>query len=226
MKTDIFTMLVLAISSINPLSMLTWSVLWQVCSWPRWYLFKHLAWRLEMTSWHETCPRGQVWQAANWQVGEETGSSYTRSQVTKYRVLWNIFEIFDLQWLYECHIFQMQSYDIPNWERFLRDLSRVLLLNSSMLSGAEKLNSTGLQRHDSLFPLTLCPINTLHSFQELMDCCCMEEDDIIYYLNTLWFCSLFALLLSRCPDIPESPISSTFLKHSWLTSWWHVSGES
>lgn len=94
----------------------------------------------------------------------------------------------------------------------------LLLQNSSKLSGAEKLNSAGLQGHDSLFPPVLCPTysahaSRTHTLQELIDCGCTHEFDIIYYPNTL-----YALLPPRHPDIPTSPVSSTALWSDKLTT--------
>lgn len=55
-------------------------MLWQ----PRWYLFKQLEWRPEMTSCHETCHCWQVWLAGGCQ---SMSGDYT------YLILWKILDI-------------------------------------------------------------------------------------------------------------------------------------
>lgn len=191
------TLLVYAISSCNTLSMLTSTVLWQVCSQvPRWYLFKQLERRLEMTSWHETCPRWQVWQAAKLQVGGGAGSSYVRwSNIPG--IVENIRNISFTLPLPLCNIicrtFPMQKKVV----RFL--ILKVFLWNLSWGAPAELQHvkwSSEIKFHWpawTWFPLSPHSLSqllsSLYTFQELMDCGCME--DIIYYPNTLCFCSLY-----------------------------------
>lgn len=112
------------------------------------------------------------------------------------------------------------------WKLSVRSVA--LLQNSSMLSGAEKLNSTGLQGHDSLFPLTLCPNYSIHFYFPGVDGLWLHRRRWHFLLSryTVFLFSLFVLLPPRCVDIPTSPILSTGLTTFRLTSWWHVDGES
>lgn len=108
----------------------------------------------------------------------------------------------------------------------------VLLQNSSRISGAEKLNSPGLQGHDSLFPLTLCPDDYLHSHfpgGDVLRLHRLWQKPTIFIIQIHCFCSvlsLFARLPPTNPDAPEGLIASTGLTNIRMTSCWHVSGES
>lgn len=141
-------LLVYAVSSRQTLGMLTSTVLWQVRSWPRWYLFKTTGTALEMTSWHKTRHRWQVWEAAKLQVCVCGGGHWVRPcQVIKQTQRCGKYEEYLI-----CVIFsQRKGLKFQLLNVFSKICDQELLQNSSMLSGAEKLNSTGLRRHDSLF---------------------------------------------------------------------------
>lgn len=103
---------------------MTSTVLWQVCSRPRWYLFKQLERRLEMTSWHETYHRWQVWQAAKLQVGGGGLLGQAMSGDQTHLVSWKILGILSSCCRSATVIFsQSKSYEIHDSGSFLRDLS-------------------------------------------------------------------------------------------------------
>ena len=155
-------MLVYAKSSCNTLSMLTSIVLWQVCSWPRWYLFK--LWHHDMR--HANAGRFDRQPSCRWVrlLGQPTSGDQTCT------VLWKISDILvGSASLMHTYFPQCKKLQVMKFLIFCEFCHVVFLQSSSMLSGADKLNSTGLQGHDSLFPLTLCPNYSLHFYFPVVD---------------------------------------------------------
>lgn len=138
-------------------SMLTSTVLWQVCSWPRWYLFK--LWHHDMR--HASAGRFDRQPSCRWVklLGQPMAGDET------HQVLWKISDILvGSVSLMHTYFPKCKKLKVMKFLIFFEICHVVLLQSSSMLSGAEKLNSTGLQGHDSLFPLTLCPNYSLHFY--------------------------------------------------------------
>lgn len=113
------------------------------------------------------------------------------------------------------HIFPMQkSYEIPDSDGFLWDPSWGAPAEFQHVKWSREIKFHRPAR--TWFPLSPHSLSqllsSLYAFQELMDCGCMEE--IIYYPNTLCFCSLYLHCSRRgVPDIPTGPISSPASKN-------------
>lgn len=177
-----------------------------------------------MTSWHETRYRWQIWQAAKLQVGGGSGSSYVRwsntpSIVENIRNIRSALALCDM-----CHIFPMQSYEIPDSEGFLwasEEFQRVKWSREIKFHQPAK-------TWFPLFPSLSVPITLYTQHFPGVDGLWLHGRTWHYLLSiyTMFLFSLIVLLPPRFPDNPKCPISPAVVKTFRLTGWWHASGES
>lgn len=203
--------------------MLASTILWHVCSWSRWYLFRQLEQHPEMTSWHKTY---HCWQAAKVQVG--WSRAMTGDQ--RYLLLWKISELLALSYLCrKTDKNKSSSYEIPDEKCILWYLSLAARAKFQHLKWSKEIKFHWPPR--TWFPLSPHSLrqllHTCYTLQELMRFWlrCRSQHHLLSKYTKFPF-SLFALLPPRCPDIPIGPISSSVLRNFRLTSSWHVSGES
>lgn len=94
-----------------------------------------------------------------------------------------------------------------------------LLQNPSILSEAKKWNSTGLQRHDSLFPLTLCPS---YSAQSTLYSRWWLRGRSQHYLSSKHTAFLFSLRLHCSRLGGQASPGAQFYPPFWTILGWQV----